>query len=164
MRNKLNILFRSLTIVFCIYNCRYPEKCESPLTIEDQSFSFRLVNSFKYNLVASWGTTYISDSVYITNPKGEILNKSGVEGNGRFVVSFLEETTKVSDTLDKKLFYIHLPNENGLKNQDIDTLELQYNTKISSCKTILVNQLSISYNGILQRSGNYESYFEIVKR
>ena len=71
---QIVILSLEIYILLLLFSCKKREICN--FLVQDESFTFNLVDRYGVNQIAKWGARYLSDSVYVTKMDGSKPNQS----------------------------------------------------------------------------------------
>jgi hypothetical protein len=68
------------------YSCEKRKGCK--FLVQDETFTFRLVDQYGVNQIARWGARYLSDSIFVTKFDGAPPNQLGIlpDGNIGFFI------------------------------------------------------------------------------
>ena len=85
-----------------------------------------------------------------------------IRENGRISFPIEDSSSPPLEQLIEKIFYLKLPDLQGVPERDIDTLRFEYELHSSDCN-IQYDFLKAFYNDSLQYSGEYSQYIEFIK-
>lgn len=138
-------------------SCKEEKECEG-IPVFDSYFSFRLVDKYGINLIASWGARYLSDSVYVRKEDGTFPNQLEIRGNGRIGFSIPNDDSEAQDTIVIREFLLYLPDLQGHPMNDVDTLKFQYRFN-QAC----YENFRVWFNDSLYHDGQYIDYLNFTK-
>lgn len=140
------------------FHCEDKNKCTGPYASESY-FSFKLIDKYNMNLIAGWGATYISDSVYVTKADGSMPKSLDISSGGRIGFEIAENILEARDSSVSKIFLLYLPDFDGTPRQDVDTIQFRYRFN-GSC----FDSLAIWYNDSLYHDDTYIDFISFIKK
>lgn len=130
--------------------------------VQDESFTFRLVDKYGVNQIAKWGSRYLSDSVYVTKIDGTLPNQLEIGPGGNISFFIPDDYREALDSQVIRQFLMYLPDIQGHPKDDIDTITFKYRFNITG-DVICYESLQVMYNDSLYHDGQYE-YFMIFTK
>ncbi|MFK7770833.1 MAG: hypothetical protein AB8F94_01795 [Saprospiraceae bacterium] len=168
MKNKLtfNILIVAIFTLTLLCTCKKRTKCES-LAIDDQDFSFRLIDTNTgESIIALWGTIYESEKVSLVKEDDTLPASLYKSDSGRFTFTIEDSNDYPLNEDIHKVFYLKLPDLQGIPDRDIDTITFNYQIQFDedNCPKKDYKFFDVYYNDSLYHTGLYKDYIEFSKK
>lgn len=161
---KKNTLITALTVGLSFFllhfSCGKKESCN--FLVQDESFTFRLVDQYGVNQIAKWGARYLSDSVYVTKIDGSLPNQLEIGPDGNIGFFIPDSFNEARDSQVMRQFLLYLPDTQGNPKHDIDTLSFKYKFKITG-DVICYEKLQVAFNDSTYYEGLYTDFIIFTK-
>lgn len=142
------------------YSCVKKEACR--FLVQDATFTFRLVDQYRVNQIAKWGSRYLSDSVYVTKLDGTIPNQLEIRADGSVGFFIPDDYVEALDSQVMQHFLLYLPNIQGHPKDDTDTITFKYRFKKTE-DMICYEKLQVIFNDSLYHDGQYTDFIIFTK-
>ncbi|MFN0015592.1 MAG: hypothetical protein ACKVU2_13680 [Saprospiraceae bacterium] len=142
------------------FSCEKKEVCR--FHVQDETFTFRLVDQYGVNQIAKWGARYLSDSVYVAKFDGTLPNQLSIESNGRIGFFIPDDYGEALDTQVMRQFLLFLPDNQGHPKDDIDTITFRYRFKLTE-DVICYESLQVMFNDSIYHDGQYIDFIVFTK-
>lgn len=159
--NFITPLFLGLSFFLLHFSCKKKEVCQ--FIVQDETFTFRLVDQYGVNQIAKWGSRYLSDSVYVTKTDGTLPNQLGISPGGTIGFFIPDSYDEALDSQVMQQFLLYLPDIQGNPRDDIDTISFKYKFQITG-DIICYEKFQVAFNDSVYHEGQYTNFIIFTKK
>jgi len=163
MKKNTFIMFLTFGLSFFLLHCSCGKKESCNALVQDESFTFRLVDKYGVNQIAKWGSRYLSDSVYVTKIDGSLPNQLEIGPDGNIGFFIPDSFNEARDSQIMRQFLLYLPDTQGNPKYDIDTITFKYKFQITD-DVICYEKFQVVFNDSIHHEGQYTDFIIFTKK